>query len=189
MRSATTLLLVLLTAIVVAAPELAAQTVSGPRSRVSYSEIPPTLRPDYRDNAGNGPFFGQAIPSRYYGFNPSPYWDYMGNVLSGHIRSRCRRNDGFYVVEDPVTNAQYRLRLQDLQRESLSRLDPSTFIIGSRFETTEGTPVLVDFLLKPGIRGQWYVAKAEVYKINGEARYEYEWNGKKWMKVLATAGQ
>ncbi|MGH9787431.1 MAG: hypothetical protein ACRD4U_01855 [Candidatus Acidiferrales bacterium] len=185
MRRNILLLVVTLALVVLTSSGLQAQVYQGPRSHIESSSIPPSQNPGYRDQFGNGPF--GVVPTPYYGYNPSPYWNYMGTVLSTHIESKCRRSDGLYVIKDPLTDTKFELKLRDLQRESLSRLDQSTFIVGSRFETGDGTPVLVDFLLKPGMRGEWYVARSEVYKVNGEARYEYEWNGKKWVKAPAEA--
>jgi len=179
------LLLATLVVGVWAAPDLPAQVYQGPRSHIERSSTPPSQNPGYRDQMGNSPW--GAVPTPYYGYNPAVYWNYMGSVLSTHIESKCRRSDGFFVIKDSLTDTTLQLKLRDLQRESLSRLDTGTFIIGSRFETADGTPVLVDFLLKPGMRGTWYVAKSEVYKVNDEARFEYEWNGKKWVKVPAEA--
>jgi len=179
------LLLITLAAVVLTSPGLQAQVYQGPRSHIERSSIPPSQNPGYRDQFGNGPL--GAVPTSYYGYNPSPYWNYMGTVLTIHIESKSRRNSGFYVIKDSGTDSPLELKLLDLQRESLSRLDQGTFIIGSRFEAADGTPVLVDFLLKPGMRGQWHVAKSEIYKVNGEARFEYEWDGKKWVKVAVEA--
>ena len=107
----------------------------------------------------------------------------IDKAIRDHVSEQSKA-DGKFHVKDTVLDKTWDLFLVSVHKDKLAALQNETYFACVDFKAGEGTMVDVDFFLKND-KGKLVVTDTSVHKINGKARYMYQYSEKDryWVRV------
>jgi hypothetical protein len=108
--------------------------------------------------------------------------DELEKAIVAEIDAVQKKNDGSYPLEDKEASKTWKLVLDHVHRERLSKLDAKTYFACTDFKSEDGKVVDVDFFMKDD--GKTLVmTETTIHKIDGKPRYNWKEKEGYWERV------
>ncbi len=108
----------------------------------------------------------------------------LEKAIKSQVADKARAEGGKFHVKDDVLNKTWNLTLVRVHTDKLTQLDPQTYFACVDFKADDGTPVDVDFYLKPQ-DSKLAITDTTVHKVNGKPRFNYVKKGNFWEREKA----
>lgn len=109
---------------------------------------------------------------------PSLTKDELAEAVEAYVKKESEKNNGSFVVKDPVDKKDLSLTLKQVHRERLSQVGPGTYFACADFTATDGATYDLDIFMKGDDKDHMKTTDVTVHKKNGVERYTwYEENG------------
>ncbi len=111
--------------------------------------------------------------------------DELEKAITADIEAAQKKNGGWYILKDKAPKKSWKMKLDHVHRERLSKLDPKTYFACTDFKSSDGHTVDVDFFMKDN-GTKLVMTDATIHKVDGKPRYNWKEKGDFWSRVPVT---
>jgi hypothetical protein len=111
--------------------------------------------------------------------------DELDKAITAEIVSAQDKNGGWYLLKDNTPDKTWKMKLDHVHRERLSKLDDTTYFACTDFKSDDGHTVDVDFFMKDNGK-KLVMSDVTVHKVDGKPRYNWKEKDGYWTRVPVT---